>query len=229
MRGKNKKSTTRVGEWPDETGVPGAQQPAVDAAEAGATGVSEEAVPAAAKADGGVGEESAERTRERLLRLQADFDNFRKRTIRERNELYRNANEDFMLELLPVLDHLELALDAVAAHGADDAFLEGFRLVAEQMGSVLAKFGLKAIDAEQGAFDPNQHEAISHLPSEDVAADHIITQVRRGYSLGSRVLRAAQVVVSSGSAVVGGDDAQTVDVEDVTAETVAADDDTSED
>ena len=67
-------------------------------------------------------QEQAEADRERLIRLQADFENFKKRTIRERNETYRRANEDIMEELLPVLDHLELALDAATQHDADEMF-----------------------------------------------------------------------------------------------------------
>lgn len=134
----------------------------------------------------------------RLLRLQADFDNFKKRTIRERNETYRRANEDIMEELLPVMDHMELALDAAAQHDADEAIVEGFRLVSEQLRSALARFGLTPIDAADAEFDPNLHEAISHLPSSDVPENHVMAMTRGGYKLGDMLLRAAQVVVSSG-------------------------------
>ena len=134
----------------------------------------------------------------RLLRLQADFDNFKKRTLRERNETYRRANEDLMEELLPVMDHMELALEAAAQHDADEAMVEGFRLVSEQLRAALAKFGLTPIDASAAEFDPNVHEAISHLPSADVAENYVIAMTRRGYKLGDMLLRAAQVVVSSG-------------------------------
>jgi molecular chaperone GrpE len=134
----------------------------------------------------------------RLLRLQADFDNFKKRTIRERNETYRRANEDIMEELLPVMDHMELALDAAAQHDADEAMVEGFRMVSEQLRGALAKFGLTPIDATAAEFDPNLHEAISHLPSTEVDENHVMIMTRRGYKLGDMLLRAAQVVVSSG-------------------------------
>ncbi len=136
---------------------------------------------------------------DRLLRLQADFDNFRKRTVREREETYRRANTDLMTELLPVLDHLELALKAASENATDPAFADGVRLVFDQMLGVLGKFGLSPIDAEGQAFDPGEHEAVSHLPSPDVAENHVMVQSRRGYKLGDRVLRAAQVVVSSGA------------------------------
>lgn len=142
--------------------------------------------------------EKGEPLEHRILRLQADFENFRKRTLREKDEIYRRANSDLMLELLPVLDHMDLALKAAGDHGADDAFAEGFRLVSEQFLSALAKFGLEPIDTDEKQFDPNVHEAVSHLPSDEVPDGFIIARTRGGYLLGSRLLRAAQVVVSSG-------------------------------
>jgi molecular chaperone GrpE len=141
-----------------------------------------------------------EQLTDRLLRLQADFDNYRKRVLRDKAELAQRANEDLVLDLLPVLDHLELALDAAAAHGADDAIVKGFRLVAEQFIAVLARFGITPIGADGGLFDHNLHEAVSHIPSVEVPESNIIAQVRRGYLQGERLLRAAQVVVSSGCA-----------------------------
>jgi molecular chaperone GrpE len=135
----------------------------------------------------------------RLLRLQADFDNFRKRTLREKNDLYTRANEDLMQELLPVVDHMELALAAAREHQAPQALLDGFGLVLEQLLSALKKFNLSVINAEEGDFDPNLHEAISHLSSPTVKEGGIMAQVRRGYRLGEQLLRPAQVVVSSGS------------------------------
>ncbi len=133
----------------------------------------------------------------RLLRLQADFENFRKRTLREREDLYRRANEDLMLELLPVLDHLELAFHA-ASKEVDHPVVKGFRLVGEQLQQVLQKFGLQPIETEDVDFDPNVHEAIQHLPSEEIPENGVIARTRAGYMLGNRLLRAAQVVVSSG-------------------------------
>ena len=134
----------------------------------------------------------------RLLRLQADFDNFRKRVARERNETYTRANEDLLSEVIPVIDHMDMALTAAADHDAPEALLSGVSLVAEQLKGVLGKFGLEKIDAASKEFDPNEHEAISHLPSEDVPDNHVMQQTRLGYKLKGRILRPAQVVVSSG-------------------------------
>ncbi len=135
----------------------------------------------------------------KLLRLQADFDNFRKRTARERLELSQTANEGLLLELLPVVDHYEMGLSSAERQQADPAFLQGFRLVYDQLLGFLRRCKVEPIAAEGQPFDPHAHEAITHLPSEEHPADTVIAETRRGYRLGDRLLRAAQVVVSSGS------------------------------
>lgn len=136
--------------------------------------------------------------KDRLLRLQADFDNFRKRTARERTELYARANEDFVMELLPVLDHFERGLAMSVEHKTEQAVHDGFRIVYEQLLQVLRKFNVTPVDAHEASFDPHLHEAVSHAPSDEYAADQIMTQLRRGYRLGDRLIRPVQVVVSSG-------------------------------
>lgn len=136
---------------------------------------------------------------EKYLRLLADFDNFRRRTVRERKDIYQRANEEIIEEMLPVIDHMELALKAAVEHKVDNAVLNGFRLVADQLLSAMKKSGVSPIDAEGAVFNPTLHEAIAHLPSPTVPENTVITQVRRGYMLSDRMLRAAQVVVSSGN------------------------------
>jgi molecular chaperone GrpE len=136
---------------------------------------------------------------DKVLRLHADFENMRKRALRERNEIYRRANEDIMTELLPVLDHLDLALAAGEDVGeGHEAIVEGFKLVSEQLMTVLKKFGLEPIDAEGQPFDTCKHESISQMPSETVPEGIVMTQTRRGYMLGDKLLRPVQVVVSAG-------------------------------
>lgn len=136
--------------------------------------------------------------KDRLLRLQADFDNYRKRMDREKKDWIAFASEKLVLELLPVLDHFELGLADSVKNGAPAAFVDGFQLVFNQFRAALEKAGVQAIDAEGAAFDPHLHEAITHLPSDDVPEGHVVVQSRRGYQLGDKLLRAAQVVVSSG-------------------------------
>lgn len=145
-------------------------------------------------------EEEEESLRDQFIRLQADFTNFRNRTQRERIELYQRANEDLLLEVLPVLDHYEMGLQTAEQHDTDPAVLDGFKLVFDQFQNVLNKFNLKPIDAVGKEFDPHQHEALTHMPSDEYAAEICSNQVRRGYLFGDKLLRPAQVVVSSGPA-----------------------------
>jgi molecular chaperone GrpE len=139
----------------------------------------------------------------RFMRLQADFDNFRKRTQRERGELYQRANSDLLEELLPVIDHYELGLNTARQHQTDDAVVAGFQLVYDQLLAALQKFGLVSIDAEGQPFDPHEHEAAAYVPSEEHPEGTVMVQTRRGYKLGDQLLRPAQGVVSSGPAPAG--------------------------
>ena len=145
-------------------------------------------------------EEEDESLRDQFVRLQADFANFRNRTQRERIELYQRANEDLLLEILPVLDHYELGLQNAEQHDADQAVVDGFKLVFDQFQNVLNKFNLTPIEAVGEVFDPHKHEALTHMPSEEFPAETCSNQIRRGYMFGDKLLRAAQVVVSSGPA-----------------------------
>lgn len=140
----------------------------------------------------------ADAMKDRLLRLQADFDNFRKRVARERAEWSATAQESLFRELLPVLDHFELGLKTARDQGADPAVQHGFQMVFDQLMAAVRKFGLAPLDVHEGHFDPHLHEALSHVPSEEYGADEIVAQTRRGYKLGDKLLRPVQVVVSSG-------------------------------
>jgi molecular chaperone GrpE len=131
---------------------------------------------------------------DRWKRTAADFDNFRKRVAREREELVTLANERLVKELLPILDDLERALIAAAEH--EEARLEdGVRLVHRALESLLQRNGVNEIDTT-GAFDPHVHEALLAQPSE---ADEgsVIDVVQKGYTLGDRVVRPARVVVAA--------------------------------
>ena len=136
---------------------------------------------------------------DRLLRLQADFDNYRKRIDRERKDWAVFANEKLLKDLLPALDTFDLGLDNGEKAGAPAALLEGLRLVRTQFESALAKSDVTPIDAAGLPFDPNLHEAITHMPSPDVPEGTVLAQTRRGWKMGDKLLRAAQVVVSSGA------------------------------
>lgn len=145
-----------------------------------------------------VDEETAQVYKERLIRLQADFDNFRRRTQRERSDLYRMANEDLIGELLPVIDYIALALEAAGSNEQSKGMADGVRLVLNQLEGTLKKFNLEPIDAVGQPFDANLHEALSQAPSQEFNDQVVMLQYRRGYKLGSKLLRPAQVVISLG-------------------------------
>ena len=133
---------------------------------------------------------------DRLQRLAAEFDNFRKRAAREQGEMLARANERLVKELLPVLDDLGRALDAAEEH-EEAALEEGVRLVHRSLASLLEQEGLAEIETD-GPFDPHVHEALLTQPSE-LEEGSVLQVIQKGYRLGERVLRPARVVVSAGT------------------------------
>jgi molecular chaperone GrpE len=131
---------------------------------------------------------------DRLLRLAADFENYKKRAARERQEYVAFANERLLKELLPILDDLERALDAAEQH--EEAQLEdGVRLVYRALASLLERQGVQQIPTD-GKFDPHVHEALLAQPSEDAETGAVIDVVQKGYKIGDRVVRPARVIVA---------------------------------
>ena len=142
--------------------------------------------------------ETLQRERDELVdtlqRVQADFENFRKRAARDQASLVTRANERLVKELLPVLDDLERALEAAEAH--EEAKLEeGVALVARSFADVLRKEGLEEVETE-GKFDPHVHEALLSQPSE-AEEGAVVEVIQKGYRLGDRVLRPARVVIAA--------------------------------
>jgi molecular chaperone GrpE len=129
-----------------------------------------------------------------LQRLAADFDNYRKRALRDQHAFAARAAERLVAKLLPVLDDLERALDA-AEHHEEAKVIEGVAMTRSALAAALASEGLVEIDAE-GAFDPHVHEALLAQPVEGVEAGSIVQVVQRGYLLGDAVLRPARVIVA---------------------------------
>ncbi len=139
---------------------------------------------------------------DKFLRAAAELDNYRKRVAREKEELARYTSERVVAALLPVLDNLERALAAAQKHEtSNDAMLDGLQQIQSQFRRTLEEFGLKEIIANTGhPFDPNVHEAVSHIESAEHPEGHVIEQLQRGYKLADRLLRPARVVVSKGRA-----------------------------
>jgi molecular chaperone GrpE len=138
--------------------------------------------------------------RDRLLRTSAEFDNYRKRTDRERRDLSAHATADLVKELLPVIDDLEraIAIPVPADAGAEQmtALRDGVGMVHRQFLDVLQRRGVEAIEAVGADFDPEWHEALATDPAQGRRDGEITAEIRRGYRMGPRLLRAALVKVA---------------------------------
>lgn len=146
-----------------------------------------------------------EEMKQRYLRSVADLENFRKRIAREKQDIIRSAAAGVIEELLPVIDNLKLGLEAADRHHEAKDVTHGFRMVYEQLKQVLAQQGLEELVPDGEVFNPNLHDCIAHQPSAEVPEDTVISTVRSGFRLNERLLRAANVIVSSGPDTVNGD------------------------
>jgi molecular chaperone GrpE len=141
-------------------------------------------------------EREAAQAQERHLRALADFDNFRKRTAREREDWRRQAQADALREVLPVLDNFDRALAVPAPAGTDPGFRTGVELIHRDFLAVLERLGVRPFGSVGAPFDPQRHEAVSRVERADVADHTVVAEALRGYLHGERVLRPAQVVVA---------------------------------
>ena len=142
--------------------------------------------------------EKANENWERLVRTTADFDNFKKRATREKQDAIRYANEGLLEKLVPVLDNFDAALSAAQTSPATGAqsLQTGVAMIFQQLKKALTESGLEEVDASGQTFDPNLHEAVSQQESADVPEGAVLQQLRKGYKLRDRLLRPATVVVA---------------------------------
>lgn len=133
---------------------------------------------------------------DKLLRLQAELENFKKRVERDKCEFFKYALEKLIKDFLPVLDHLELAIKSAKASRDFDSFSEGIQLIYKQLKEVLEKEGLNNICSVGEKFDPCKHEAVMHVESKNHEKNVIIEEHKKGYFLKDRLLRPAMVTVA---------------------------------
>ncbi|MBF8297469.1 MAG: grpE [candidate division NC10 bacterium] len=133
---------------------------------------------------------------DRLLRLHAEFENYKKRMARERSEFVKFANEALILEFLPVLDSLERALATARSAAEAQAVAEGLEIILRLFQTTLEKVGVKVIEALEREFDPNLHQAAAQVESPDGRDNIVMEEVRKGYLLEGRLLRPSMVKVS---------------------------------
>lgn len=132
-------------------------------------------------------------TTDRLKRLMAEFDNYKKRSAKERDQLYNSLVADIITAFLPVMDNLE---KAIMANTEDANYKQGMELVAKQFKDVLNRFGVQEIETTGKIFDPSLHEAVSSVQDETKQSQEIVQEFRKGYKLGDKVIRHAMVVVN---------------------------------
>jgi molecular chaperone GrpE len=139
-----------------------------------------------------------DRFRDLALRSQADFENYKKRAAREKEEAIKYANSSMLERLIAIVDNFELGLSAARGEGEKSPIFAGMKIVLKQLSDFLADNGLQPINAAGQKFDPNLHEAIAHEASNEVPEGVVVRQTRRGYRMKDRLLRPSSVVVSSG-------------------------------
>jgi len=142
----------------------------------------------------------AEKFRDLAMRTAADFDNFRKRAAREKEDSIRYANTSLLGDLLPLIDNFELGLEAAKSAPNAGAILQGLGMVARQFRDFLSSAGLEEVMTEGAIFDPNVMESVGHETSDTVPEGQVLRSTRRGYKLRDRLLRPATVFVSKGPA-----------------------------
>lgn len=140
-----------------------------------------------------------EKAEERLLRVQAELDNFRKRSRRELEEALRYREIDLLRDLLPVHDNMLRAIEAAENSTDTESLLNGFRMTAQQIEKLLESHGCKPIETEGAAFDPAVHDAVLQQAVPGVPAGQVVGVTNRGYCLHDRVVRPAQVIVAKES------------------------------
>ena len=178
---------------PENVNEPDVQEPVAPAADARDDGES----PAAGDEIAALRQEK-DSLQDRLLRIAAEFDNYRKRIDRERRDLSEFAAADVLFELLPILDNFERALQTPAPPEAD-GFRKGAELIHRQMLDLLRKRGVRPIEALGSDFDPNFHQAVIHEASDRHREGEVMQELQRGYMLGERLLRPAMVKVAKSS------------------------------
>lgn len=139
---------------------------------------------------------------DKYLRQAAEFENYKRLAQRDQRDQIKFGNEQLLRELLPVIDNLERAIKAArdSDQGGTSALVQGVDLTLKQLSGSLAKFGVHAIETIGHVFDPTTHQAVAHVPSDNVPSNHVVEEFQKGYRLHERMLRAAMVSVSSGPA-----------------------------
>ncbi len=135
--------------------------------------------------------------KDKLLRLTAEFDNFRKRTAKEKESLFSDGRADCVLEFLPLVDNLERFMEAMQTEAEDSPLRQGLEKVVKQLFDILKALSVEEIPAVGEKFDPNVHNAVMHVEDESVDEATVVEQFQKGYTMGGKVLRFSMVKVAN--------------------------------
>ena len=138
-----------------------------------------------------------EELRDQKLRIAAEFDNFRRRSLEEKSSWIKNATERLIIELCDVKDNFERAVQVDNSEENGDSYRKGIELIYQQLENILKKEGVKKIEALESDFDPRFHDALAHIPSE-LEENKVAAVIQNGYTMNDKVIRAARVAVSNG-------------------------------
>ena len=141
-------------------------------------------------------EKLADEYLDKLLRLQAEFENFKKRMDKEKSDFIKYASEELIIELLSIIDSFERAFDSISKSKDFKVLHQGVEMILKQIHQLLEKRGLKKIESLGKTFDPLKHEAVMHIPSDEHPENTVVEEIQTGYTLGDRVLRPALVKVA---------------------------------
>lgn len=147
--------------------------------------------------------EELQEAKDKYLRLYAEFENYKRRVNKDKEELVRYGNEALIYELLPVIDNLEMALQHASDEESSSGLVQGVELTLKELMKALEKFGLSPIEADGKSFDPSVHHAMSQVVREDVDEEIVVEEFRKGYLLKEKVLRPSLVAVSKKPAQIG--------------------------
>lgn len=156
-------------------------------------------------------EEELAEVRDRHVRLYAEFENYKKRVQKDREELIKYSLESFIMELLTVMDSLEMAVEHAGRDATAESLLKGVTLTIKEFKRVLSKYGVREIEALRMPFDPAYHHAMNHIEAEDVEDNTVIEEYRRGYILNDKVIRPSLVAVSKATEAPAGAEEKTED------------------
>lgn len=145
-------------------------------------------------------EEDIANWKDKYQRNMAEFENYRKRTMKEKADWIKSSNEEIILSICDIMDNFERAMGQMRVDHQEDPFIKGIIQIKQQIENLLAKEHVEKIESEGQEFDPNVHEALAHIPS-DLEENKIVAVIQNGYKLYDKVVRTARVAVSNGQAV----------------------------